>query len=65
MFPGLPEAGLTGAAIFADAQMEHPVRLALALLRSAVDAGAEAANGLEATESSERASPLQGRGSSY
>ena len=49
MFPGLPEAGLTGAAIFADAQMEHPARLALALLRSAVDAGAEAANGLEAT----------------
>jgi len=49
MFPGLPEAGLTGAAIFADAQMHHPARLALALLRSAVDAGAQAANGLEAT----------------
>jgi glycerol-3-phosphate dehydrogenase len=49
MFPGLPEAGLTGAAIFADTQMHHPTRLALALLRSAVDAGAQAANGLEAT----------------
>ena len=49
MFPGLPEAGLTGAAIFADAQMHHHARLALALLRSAVDAGAQAANGLEAT----------------
>ena len=49
MFPGLPEAGLTGAAIFADAQMHRPARLALALLRSAVDAGAYAANGLEAT----------------
>ncbi|MCH7891448.1 MAG: FAD-dependent oxidoreductase, partial [Gemmatimonadetes bacterium] len=49
MFPGLPEAGLTGAAIFTDAQMHHPARLALALLRSAVDAGAQAANGLEAT----------------
>jgi len=49
MFPGLLEAGLTGAAIFTDAQMYHPARLALALLRSAVDAGAQAANGLEAT----------------
>ena len=49
MFPGLPEPGLTGAAMFADAQMYHPARLALALLRSAVDAGAQAANGLEAT----------------
>ena len=47
MFPGLPEAGLTGAAIFADAQMHHPARLALALLRAAVAAGAQAANGLE------------------
>ena len=49
MFPGLPEPALTGAAIFADAQMHHPARLALALLRSAVEAGAQAANGLEAT----------------
>ena len=49
MFPGLPEAGLTGAAVFADAQIHHPARLALALLRSAVDAGAQAANGVEAT----------------
>ena len=49
MFPGLPEAELTGAAIFSDAQMHHPARLALAMLRSAVEAGAQAANGLEAT----------------
>ena len=49
MFPGLPEAELTGAAIFTDAQMHHPARLALAMLRSAVEAGAQAANGLEAT----------------
>ncbi len=49
MFPGLREAGLTGAAIFTDAQMHHPARLALALVRSAVDAGAQAANGLEVT----------------
>ncbi|MFV2006906.1 MAG: FAD-dependent oxidoreductase [Longimicrobiales bacterium] len=49
MFPGLPEAGLTGAAIFTETQMHHPARLALALLRSAVDAGTQAANGLEAT----------------
>ena len=47
MFPGLPEVGLTGAAIFTDAQMHHPARLALALLRAAVAAGAQAANGLE------------------
>ena len=49
MFPSLHGAGLTGAAIFADAQMHHPARLALAMLRSAVDAGAQAANALEAT----------------
>ncbi len=49
MFPGLTGAGLTGAAIFTDAQMHNSARLALALLRSAVDAGAQAANGLEAT----------------
>lgn len=49
MFPGLPKAGLTGAAIFTETQMHHPARLALALLRSAVDGGAQAANGLEAT----------------
>ena len=49
MFPSLPEAGLTGAAIYADAQMHHPARLALALLRSAVEAGAQAANALQAT----------------
>ena len=49
MFPGLHGVGLTGAAIFADAQMHHPARLALAMLRSAVDAGAHAANALEAT----------------
>ena len=49
MFPSLPEAGLTGAAIYADAQMHHPARLALALLRSAVEAGVQAANALQAT----------------
>ena len=49
MFPGLSEAGLTGAAIFTETQMHHPARLALALLRSAVGGGAQAANGLEAT----------------
>lgn len=49
MFPGLPETRLTGGVIFTDAQLHHPVRLALALLRSAVHRGAQAANGLEVT----------------
>ncbi len=49
LFPGLPEKGLTGALIFYDAQMYSPPRLALSYLRSAVDAGADAANYLEVT----------------
>ncbi|HKJ02528.1 MAG TPA: FAD-dependent oxidoreductase, partial [Longimicrobiales bacterium] len=49
MFPGLPAARLSGAAIFSDAQLHDPARFALAVLRAAVEAGAQAANGLEAT----------------
>lgn len=49
LFPGLVRKGLTGAAVFSDAQMHSPSRLALAMLRSAVDAGAVAANWLEVT----------------
>ena len=44
LFPHLKREGLTGAAIFYDGQMHHPMRLALAFLRSAVEAGADAAN---------------------
>lgn len=49
LFPGLVRKRLTGAAVFSDAQMHSPSRLALAMLRSAVDAGAVVANWLEVT----------------
>ncbi|MGZ9148687.1 MAG: FAD-dependent oxidoreductase [Candidatus Deferrimicrobiaceae bacterium] len=48
-FPGIEDRGLTGAAIFFDAQMYSPPRLALSFLRSAASAGAEIANYLEVT----------------
>jgi len=49
LFPGLPRDGLTGAVVFCDGQMYNPPRLALSFLRSAVDAGAHAANYVEVT----------------
>ena len=48
LFPGLPSDGLTGAGVFHDGQMEHPVRLGLAFLRSAHEEGAALANYAEA-----------------
>lgn len=48
-FPDLNADGLTGAAAFHDGQMVNPPRLVLAFLRSAVGAGAVAANYVEAT----------------
>lgn len=48
LFPWLRRAGLTGAGLFHDAHMHSPARLALAFLRSAVEAGAVAANHVEA-----------------
>jgi glycerol-3-phosphate dehydrogenase len=47
-FPALQRADLTGAGVFLDAQMYNPPRLVLAFLRSAVGAGAVAANYVEA-----------------
>jgi glycerol-3-phosphate dehydrogenase len=47
LFPQLPREGLTGAAVFSDAQMYNPPRLTLAVVRSAVDTGAVAANYVE------------------
>jgi glycerol-3-phosphate dehydrogenase len=44
LFPGLERVGLTGAAVVYDGHMYSPPRLALAFLRSAVEAGAQAAN---------------------
>lgn len=48
-FPGVPREGLTGAGVFADAQMQHPQRLGISVLRSAVEAGAVVANYAAAT----------------
>jgi glycerol-3-phosphate dehydrogenase len=48
-FPGIEQRGLTGAAVFYDAQMYSPQRIALSFLRSAASAGAEIANYLEVT----------------
>jgi glycerol-3-phosphate dehydrogenase len=48
LFPALESKGLSGAAVFSDAQMYNPPRLALSFLRSAVGLGAEVANYLEA-----------------
>ena len=50
LFPDLKKEGLTGAAIFCDGQIYNPPRLALSFLRSAVDAGAQIANYVEAIE---------------
>lgn len=48
-FPGLDPANLTGGAVFCDGQMYNPPRLVLAVVQSAVRAGAVAANYVEAT----------------
>lgn len=45
--PGISTAGLTGGAIFYDAQVYNSERLVIAMLRSAVQAGAEVANNVE------------------
>ena len=49
LYPDLEEEGFTGGALFHDGQMYNPTRLALSFLRSAVDAGAQCANYVEAT----------------
>lgn len=50
LFPLIETAGLTGAAVFEDGQMHNPARLVLAMVESAVDAGAVAANYVEAVD---------------
>jgi glycerol-3-phosphate dehydrogenase len=50
LFPNLKSDGLTGAGIFYDAQMYNPTRLVFSVIRSAANAGAHAANYLQATE---------------
>jgi glycerol-3-phosphate dehydrogenase len=50
LFPGfLPGHGLTGGALWYDAQVRHPERLTLSFLRSAVQRGAAAANYVRVT----------------
>ena len=44
MYPGLETEGLTGGALFSDAQMYNPCRLVLAFVQSAVREGAVAVN---------------------
>ncbi len=44
LFPDVDETGLAGGVVFCDARMTHPERLTLAVVRSAVEAGAVAAN---------------------
>ncbi|HET6465641.1 MAG TPA: glycerol-3-phosphate dehydrogenase/oxidase [Nitrospiria bacterium] len=60
MFPGLNRAGLTGAVMFYDGQMRSPSRLALSFLKSAVSAGADAANYVEATGFLKRGNRIYG-----
>jgi glycerol-3-phosphate dehydrogenase len=50
LFPDLDRNGLTGAVMFYDGQMYSPARLALSFLKSAVQAGTDAINHLEATD---------------
>jgi glycerol-3-phosphate dehydrogenase len=47
-YPDLDQKGLTGAAMFSDAQMYNPTRLVLAFIKSAVGQGAQVANYVEA-----------------
>lgn len=49
LYPGIRDEGLTGAAVFYDAQMYNPPRIVLSFLRAAVEYGAAAANYLEVT----------------
>jgi glycerol-3-phosphate dehydrogenase len=50
LFPGIKSEGLTGAAIFNDAQMYNPPRLALSFIKSACSLGADAANYVQAEQ---------------
>jgi len=49
LLPGIHEKGLTGGAIFHDAQLYNSERLVLSFIRSAEEAGAELANYVEVT----------------
>jgi len=59
-FPGIESHNLTGGAVFEDGQMYNPPRLVLAFVESAVEAGAVAANHVEATEFLRRDGAVRG-----
>ena len=50
LFPGIADRGLTGAFIYYDSQVHSSERLSIAVLRSAIGAGAAMANYVEMTE---------------
>jgi glycerol-3-phosphate dehydrogenase len=60
LFPGLKHEGLTGAVLFYDGHMYSPPRLALSYLKSAIRAGGDAANYVEATDFLQRESRVYG-----
>jgi glycerol-3-phosphate dehydrogenase len=60
LHPELEKRGLTGAALFYDAQMYNPPRLVLSYLRSAVQAGAQAGNYLEVIGLLQRGTQIYG-----
>ncbi|MBE9126152.1 MULTISPECIES: glycerol-3-phosphate dehydrogenase/oxidase [unclassified Coleofasciculus] len=49
LLPGIPNEGLTGGAVFYDAQVYNSERLTLSFIRSAEQAGADVANYVEVT----------------
>jgi glycerol-3-phosphate dehydrogenase len=60
LFPEIEPRGLTGAALFADGQMVHPPRLALAYIQAAVQAGVQAVNYLEVSHFLRRGDRVHG-----
>ncbi|AOW99577.1 glycerol-3-phosphate dehydrogenase [Moorena producens PAL-8-15-08-1] len=64
LLPGIPQEGLTGAAVFSDAQVYNSERLTLSFLRSAEQAGAVVANYVEVTgflQAGNRVTGIQGQ----
>ncbi|NET82472.1 MAG: glycerol-3-phosphate dehydrogenase/oxidase [Moorea sp. SIO1F2] len=64
LLPGIPQEGLTGAAVFYDAQVYNSERLTLSFLRSAEQAGTVVANYVEVTgflQAGNRVTGIQGQ----
>lgn len=59
-FRGLPQEDLTGGVVFWDGQMYNPTRLVLSFVKSAVGAGADAANYAKAVSFLRTADRVQG-----